>query len=720
MLGIRALLLVSAMAAPTLLHAEDVAPQGDVLSEIVVTAQKREQSLKDVPIAMSVVDADTIARTRSVDLRDLSRLVPNFSVQRGGAIDTVLIRGVGGGGRNIGFTTRAGVYVDGVYAGQFASINQDTLDVERIEVLRGPQGQLFGRNTVSGAVSIVTVKPKNEFEGSVEAGYGNKDLYEIRGMLNLPLAEGVALRVSASHRERDGFTLNVPTGTDLDNVNRDSARAQLGADLGERLRFDLSADYSRDKTNKLLGEPITDTFGTGPSPLPGAFDTPFNRVPTQDAEIAGVAATFTYDLSDDVALTSISGYRRTDWKRSNDLDYVPLDFFYFNYHDRFSQFSQEVRASFGAGKRLSGVAGLYYFDETARSLRTVSGGTQSPLLPLGVVPGVNASVSATVMTRSFAGFAAVDWKATETVTVNLGGRYTHETLKLRDYTTFGPASFGLGAVANYNDGRTVDSFDPTIGVTLALSDQSNVYAKYAHGAKSGGWNIDFTSAMQFADGIDFANERVNAGEIGFKTESADRRLRFNFAGFYSVYDDYQINQFVDLGMGQTSIQLRNAAKATSWGAEASVRAVPIDGLLLTGDLGYTHAEFDRFPDGGGPGVDLDGNRLPYAPRFNAAAGAAYEFPVSAAMTVALSANYSYRSGSFAGPENTALQKVDARHLVDARIELAGDRKGWSLALWARNLFNESWIDNRIFDFFQTQAVERGEPRTYGVSTRWGF
>jgi len=720
MLGIRALVLVTAMAVPALLHAQDVGPQDDGLGEIVVTAQKREQSLKDVPIAMSVVDAATIARTRSTDLRDLSRLVPNFSVQRAGSIDTVLIRGVGGGGRNIGFTTRAGVYVDGVYAGQFASVNQDTLDVERIEVLRGPQGQLFGRNTVSGAVSIVTVKPKDVFEGSIEAGYGNKDLYEVRGMLNLPLAQGVALRVSAAHRERDGFTLNVPTGTDLDNINRDSVRAQLGADLSERLRLDLSADYSRDDTNKLLGEPITDTFGTGPSPLPGDFDTPFNRDPVQDAEIAGVAATLVYDLSNGIELTSVSGYRRTDWKRSNDLDYIPADFFYFDYHDRFSQFSQELRASFGKGGPLSGVAGLYYFDETAKSLRTVSGGAQVALLGLGVGPGVGASVSATVLTRSFAGFAAVDWKASETVTVNIGGRYTHERLTLRDYSTFGPAAFGLGPVPDFDDARSENSFDPTIGVTLALSDRSNVYAKYAHGAKSGGWNIDFTSAAQFADGIGFDNESVNSGEIGFKTESADRRLRINLAGFYSVYDDYQINQFVDLGMGQASIQLNNAAKATSWGVEASVRAVPLDGLLLTADLGYTHAAFDRFPDGGGPGVDLDDNRLPYAPRFIAAAAAAYEFPVSATMTLGLSANWSYRSGSFSGPENTATQKVDARHLVDARIELAGSRKGWSVALWARNLFDESWIDNRIFDFFQTQAVEHGEPRTYGVSTRWGF
>lgn len=710
---------IAMICAPVAAQAQDAAGDTGALDEIVVTAQKREQALVDVPISISVVDASTLAATRSYELRDLSRYVPNFSVERQGAIDTIFIRGVGGGGRNIGFSTRAGVYVDGVYAGQFASINQDTLDIARIEVLRGPQGQLFGRNTVSGAVSIVTERPGPDFEGRVEGGIGNRDLYEIRGLVNAPLGEGVALRVSASHRERDGFTLNVPTGTDLDNIDRTSARAQLSADLGDGVRLDLAADYSRDRSNKQAGEAITDTFGTGPSEEPDAFRTPYDRDPRQRIELAGGSATLNWDLSDTATLTAIGGYRWTRYDRTNDLDYSSFDFFFIDFDQSFRQFSQEVRVAFGKGGPLSGVAGVYYFDESAKSLSIVSGGSMIGFLGLGLQPGPGGIVSARVKAKSYAAFGSADWELSDRLTLNLGARYSHEKLRIVDYAISAPAVLGLASLPDYDDSRSVDSFDPTIGLSFRLSERANAYVKYARGFKSGGWNVDFISLPLSLDGVPFKTERVDSGEIGFKTENADRTLRFNAAAFYAVYDNYQINQFVDIGFGQTSLQLRNAAKVTSWGAEASVQAAPVAGLLLTADLGYAHAEFDRFPDGGGPGVDLDGKRLPYAPRLTASAGASYAVPLGFG-SLDLSAQISRKSGAFSGPENIAAQKLDARTVVDARVELAGDGKRWSLALWGRNLFDRRWIDNRVFDFFQTQLVEYGEPRTYGISGKLSF
>jgi len=317
----------------------------ETIDTIVLTAQKREQRLQDVPLSIAVIDADALERTRSRDLREAARFVPNVSIERQGAIDTVFVRGIGGGGRNIGFTTRAGVYVDGVYAGQFAAVNQDAVDIDRIEFLRGPQGHLFGRNTDSGAISIVTATPRHYLGGSVQASYGNKDLFELRATVNAPLSQDIAIRLSASHRQRDGFTLNVPTGTDLDNINRDSVRGRVRAELGE-LTLDLAADYSHDRTNKAIGEPISDTFGTGPSPLPGAFDTPFNTDPLQRVRTGGGSATLGWTIRDGLTLTSITGYRGTNWLRRNDLDYVPLDFATMAYRDRFGHLSQEVRLNF--------------------------------------------------------------------------------------------------------------------------------------------------------------------------------------------------------------------------------------------------------------------------------------------------------------------------------------------------------------------------------------
>lgn len=704
---------VAAICIPTIVHAQT---ESDALDEIIVTAQKRPQSLVDVPISLSVVDAAALDATRSRELRDLNGLVPNFSIERQGAIDTVFIRGVGGGGRNIGFSTRAGVYVDGVYAGQFASINQDALDVARVEVLRGPQGHLYGRNTVSGAVNIVTERPDDLFAVRAEAGYGNKDLFEARATINAPLGDDAAFRISGSHRQRDGFTTNLTTGDDIDNINRDSARAQFAADTGE-LHIDVTADYSNDVSAKQAGEPITDTFGMGPTEAPGRFDTTYNIMPRQRIEMAGGSLTLGYDLTDDVTLTAISGYRWTRYDRANDLDYSSFDFFRIDFDQSFRQFSQELRVAFDGSGPVSGVAGLYYFDERAKQMTAVTGGTMIGFLPFGLNPGDGGFVSARVKTRSYAAFGAADWALSDALTLNLGARYTREKLKIRDYSILAPAALGLATLPDYDDSRSVDSFDPTVGLTYKLSDRTNAYVKYARGFKSGGWNVDFISFPLSLSGIPFRTERVDSGEIGFKSESADRRLRVNAAAFYSVYDDYQINQFVDLGAGLTSLQLRNAAKVTSWGFEAGIEVAPVERVKLGADLGYTHAEFDRFPDGGGPGVDLDGNRLPYAPRLMASASVAYDVPLGFA-DLGLAGWVRHRSSAFSGPENLAIQKLDARTTVDARAELKGGR--WSVAVWAKNLFQERYAENRVFDFFQTQLVEWGEPRTYGVTGKVSF
>lgn len=708
--------LKALLAASVCLFAHPAfAADDDGLETITVTAQKRAQDILDVPLSIAVVDGAALDRVHANDLRDAARLAPNVSIQRQGAIDTVFIRGIGGGGRNIGFTTRAGVYVDGVYAGQFASVNQDALDIARIEFLRGPQGHLFGRNTDSGAISIVTAAPSFDFGGSVQASYGSKDLFELRGTINAPLSDTVAIRVSASHRERDGFTINVPTGTDLDNINRDSVRGKLRAEITPDVTLDLAGDYSRDHTNKAIGEPITDTFGTGPSPLPGAFDTPFNVDPVQDIRTGGASATLGWKLNDTLALTAITGWRETRWARSNDLDYVPLDFATMRYRDRFRQFSQEVRLTFTAD-RLSGVAGLYYFDERAKTDRKVYAGSQIGLLPFGLTPGLNTALSADVGTRSYAAFVAGDWKLTDALTLNLGGRFTHDRLRLRHYSTFGPIVFGLGVVNDFNDGQSADSFDPSLGATFAVAPRTNLYARYARGYKSGGWNVDFISAAQFADRLRFRPERVDSGEIGLKHQGRD--VRVSLSAYYMTIGDYQIDQFVDLGAGQTSIQLRNAARARSWGAEAQLDAQPVERLNLSLGAGYTNAKFRSFPDGGGPGVDLGGNRLPYAPRITTSAEIRYAIPLSLGPTLNLSADWNYRSKSFAGPENLPRQLIDARHLIGARASLDG--RNWQLAGWVRNLFDTRYIDNRIFDFFQTAVVERGEPRTYGVTGKVSF
>jgi iron complex outermembrane receptor protein len=333
------------------------------------------------------------------------------------------------------------------------------------------------------------------------------------------------------------------------------------------------------------------------------------------------------------------------------------------------------------------------------------------LLPFGLAPGLSAQVLAKVKTRSYAAFGAADWRIADALTLNLGGRVTRDRLRLSDYSSFGSPIFGLGRVDDFNDRQSADSFDPSVALTYTATPGLNLYARYARGYKSGGWNVDFLSAAQFADRIRFRPERVNSGEAGLKLERPG--LRLSVAGYFMSIGDFQIDQFVDLGAGQTSIQLRNAAKARSWGGEASLEARPIERLNLSLGLGYANAKFERFPDGSGPGVDLDGNRLPYAPRLTASGEVRYGIALRSDLKLDLSGNWNYRSASFSGPENLERQRIGARHLLDTRATISGGRV--EVAGWVRNLLGERYIENRIFDFFQTAVVERGEPRTYGVT-----
>jgi iron complex outermembrane receptor protein len=386
-----------------------------------------------------------------------------------------------------------------------------------------------------------------------------------------------------------------------------------------------------------------------------------------------------------------------------------------NYHDRFWQLSQEIRINF-TSDRLSGVAGLYYFDERAQTDRKVFAGSEIGFLPFGLTPGLTAQVQADVNTRSYAAFAAADWKLADALTLNLGGRFTHDRLRLRDYSTQGPLVFGLGVIPAFDDSQNADSLDPSIGLTFAAAPSVNLYARYARGYKSGGWNVDFINAAQFADRLRFRPERVDSGEIGLKHQGRD--VRFSIAAYYMTIGDYQIDQFVDLGANQVSIELRNAARARSWGTEAQLEAQPIERLNLRVGVGYTNAKFIRFRDGAGAGIDLDGNRLPYAPRLTTSTELRYAIPLAFGPSLNLSADWTYRSKSFSGPKNEASETIDARHLVGARAALEG--RNWQLSGWVRNLFGESYIDNRILDFFKTAVVERGEPRTYGVRAIIGF
>ncbi len=731
----RLALAVSALLASPAM-AQQAAPAGadnaTRLDDVVVTAQKRSQALEDVPIAISVVDRETMEKERGRTLFDLQQLAPNFQLVKAG-FNSITIRGVGGGGRSIGFDTRAGMYLDGVYLGQAPALNMPLFDIEQVEILRGPQGHLFGRNTVSGAVNVTTAAPSPFFDSTLRAVYGNQDAFEVYGSVTGPIAESVLGKIAASYETRDGYTRNVFNGDDLDDLERFSTRGELSLLINDNLTIDVYGDYSDTDENTIIGEPITAFFD---SPTPGGNlpdrNVDFNTTPFINATLYGSSVKATYDMDNGSTVTAISGYRNTRQHRQNDTDYSAADIIRINFRDKFEQFSQELRIASSNDGRLRYVLGVFYLNEDADSDRRVTigqdmstivalpAGSPIPFAPVGLAFGVTAGsvvpAIANIETENVAGFGALDFDITPRLTLNLGARYTHETKDIV-FNLDGSRSgaFRIGSLDNFRDDRTDDKFTPTAGFTFALDDDINFYAKYARGFKSGGWNTDFLNVGQIASGFDFDTETVDSYEAGLKGLVLDRRLRFDLAVFYNEFDDFQQFQFVALGGGTTVLQLRNAARVESQGIEGSVSLQVNENLRLGANAGYVDAEFDSFPNGGPGGQDLSGNELP-APDTTAAVTIDYGVPLAAlGGRIDFFGEYSFRSGYFSGATNDPLyERIGSRNLVNARLTYSNDAGDLGVSLWGRNVFKENFLDNRGRDFFGNQFVTRGEPRSYGI------
>lgn len=693
------------------------------LDDIVVTASRRSESLQEVPTSIGVFSSTDLNQRGIENLRDLAQSTAGLSITPSVGTNTVFIRGVGGGGRNIGFSTRAGIYVDGVYVGQNSSINQSASDVERIEVLRGPQGTAFGRNSVSGAISITTKAPASDLQADLAVEGGNKRLLEIRGSLNVPVIEDkVAVRLSGVHRQRNGFTTNLFDGRDLGNIDRSSFRGQVRFDPTPDFDLTIAADYTRDKSRFIIGEDETGLNGTGITATPDPFVVNFNRSPMLDNEFYGVSGTFNLGFGDGLTLTNITAFRRVKSNRVADNDYSPLDILFTTFQDRTRQFSQELRLTSDRDSRFSYILGLYYLDENAQTDRAANLGSDIRLLIPILSPGSAIPVSGTVSTRSFALFATADYKLTDRLTINVGGRYTSEKIELKDFSVDGRAAppFRIAYVPTFSDSLKSSRFDPTVSLTYILATDARAYLKYSQGFKSGGFNVDFVNQAQFADGISFRPERVKSYEAGLKSEFLDRRGRLNIAAYIADFEDYQINQFVDLGGGQTAIQLRNAAKVRTWGGELEALFKPAEPFTLGANIGYVVAEFSSFPNGGGPGIDLDGNRLPHAPRVTLSLYGSFEQALTPTLMVNGFLEYNHRGSAFSGAENLVRQALDSRSLVNGRLGIGAPDRRWGFELWVENAFNERYTLTRERDFFGTLIRERGEPRTFGVTGRLAF
>ncbi len=671
-----------------------------VIEEIVVSAQKRTERLQDVPISITAIGSDAMERTRSSQLVDIQRLSPNLLFGNGGNKDaTISIRGISDYTRNVGYDARTGVYLDGVYVGQSHAMNQELLDIERVEILRGPQGTLFGKNTVSGAINLITKKPQDELRGLAQISVGNFDKIDVQGMLNVPLVpETLFIKVSGRHSKNDGYITNIFNGEDLNGLNIYSGRAQLRYLASDNLEINFSMDALHQKND--LTNAVAITPGFNPRQVN------HNSQGYEDRELFGASMTIDYTIGDYI-LTSISSYRWSKAMNFQEEDYTPLDIMDSDFFDKDSQISQELRIASPTGERFDYVAGVYYFYQKRDTNHGARGGVDFAL------PNFRATTPGSIKGNSYAAFINGNLHLTDALSITAGGRYTHETKDLT-YSIIGGAPLFI-MLNDYQDKYSDSAFTPRAGITYKINPDILTYFTYSRGFKSGGWNADFLSTTEQ---LSFGPEFADNYEIGFKSTSFDGRLRFNASAFIAKYSDYQVSQFVPTSVG-TIITLTNAGAVTTKGFELEMTALPFENFEINANFGYVDATFDSFKDGGGPGIHYDGNRLPYAPKISLNIAVDYTYPLTDSGSLLIHADYSYVAKQYSNPNNLPDYLSPSYSLVNMRVGYEHEA-GWGLYAWVHNLTDKLYSRFRDYSFLGVHRSDYGPPRTYGVEAKYRF
>jgi len=712
---------------------------GNGLEEIVVTATRREENLMNVPVAVTALQADTLVKRQIVDVESLQRIAPSLTAAPFGDASSQLLSIRGQVAQDIvaAIDPAVGTYVDGVYLGRFTGGNMAFIDVERVEVLRGPQGTLFGRNTIGGAVSITPNHPTDRVEGMASVRFGNYDAVGLTGVLNLPVGEKVAVRFVGNHAKRDGFARSALTGAQLNDQDQDYARASLKADLGGSWDLLLSGDYFKSHTSGqwftfLKAFPLGETLArvaSGGTKTAAQFIDPFTKRPNSQtrgpfiARSWGGSAVIGGELGA-VNVKSITAYRGVNRVLNNlDQDGTPFEMLqiYKNY-SRQRQFSQEFQLYGKAiDDRLDWIVGAYYFKEKGRDEVT-----SHFVYPLGQ----NFTITdGTAHNRNLAVFGQVTFAITPQVEVVAGVRYARDTRRLdvnsRNATTTAAGtpgaivSCGIAGQVQPNclvalPKRSFDYVPFTVGVNFKPWERTLVYVKWSRGHRSGGYNTRGTTANTL---LPFGPEKVDSYELGTKFELSDI-LRVSADVFQSDFKDIQILTNVDFGAGTVVAVSQNAGTARIRGLEFEAEAA-LGALRLGGSLALLDAKYRKLL----PTVVglVPGSSFTYTPKTSFTLSADYTIPAGGAEVV-LHGDYAWRSRTWFAPvpPNDLLNQQPSYGLINGSIT-ANVADHLTLSVFGKNLANKRY-------FNRTQSIPTlgflsaypGDPRTYGFSVTYRF
>ena len=717
---------LTAPASAQTTDAHQAAPVVDDDNVIVVTARRREESIQDVPLSITAISGEALAKNGTLEITEIAQEVPNLTLEVSRGTNTTLtafIRGVGQQDPVAGFEAGVGLYVDDIYLNRPQGAVLDIYDVERIEVLRGPQGTLYGRNTIGGAIKYVTAALPDETAIKVRGTYGSYNQADLIVTASTPVSDSLKVGVSGARLSRGGFGDNL-VQEGVENYNKDvwGARGTIEFDNGP-LFIRLSGDYVKDNSDPRQGHRLLPGAFSGAPVLDDVYDTRAGLdVVDQEVEAYGGGLTIAYELNDTMTVKSITGYRKDHSTTPIDFDSLPQADLDVPAIYRNKQFSQELQFLY-EGDRLSGVLGAYYLDASAFTAFDVALFTTGAI-PSVNLPGLNAQTLGDVDTKTWSIFGDFTYDLTDQFSLSVGGRYTWDKRTSRILRTtfvggysdlFPPTdAVPIAVTSDFNGSATFKEFTPRASLSFKPNANHTFYATYSKGFKGGGFDprgqtsqapdldgdgdIDYADQYEF---LSFAPETVDSYEIGWKASLLDDSLFISLAAFKGDYTDVQIPGSVGVdsngdGISDSFVGITsNAGDADVNGVEFEGRAVvgrnfagPGSRLTFNWALGVLDAKYNTFIDALGNDV-ADQRVFQNTPDVTVNTGFDLGIPVASGVVDFLG-SVSLRSDASQFELPGPLDQ-DGYALVDASIVYTDDSDRWSIGIHGKNLFDQRYI-----------------------------
>jgi iron complex outermembrane receptor protein len=770
-----AMLALAAFSAPsyaqTARSGDSAAADEAAPGEIVVTAQKRSENLHDVPVAVSVLSGESLAQAARPSIESAAQMVPSLNFLKSGTTlnQTIFLRGVGTANFSIAGEPSVSTVVDGVVYARSGEAFSDLVDIQQLEVLRGPQGTLFGKNASAGVINITSIMPKHVLGGSVEASYFDRNEFRAKASVNLPLGEDLAARFTGFYGDYDGNIRNVTTNQWVNGYRHWGARAQFLYDPSNNLKLYFAADYHKNNddccadiiaTGPLNGAGVPTTslaFGVLPTPLGAETRAVAQNLVTATKE-EGWGVSMQADLGlGDQTLTSITAYRKWDNTEIRDGDWLPQAYVGFiQLHDNGPQtsntFSQELRLTSPSNQTISYVLGAYYSHAYSqrtftRNVIQCTATTTAPantLIPCGSVnanPSTFPSGSATFGSTfdNIALFGQLTFKLSDNVRLVGGLRYTHDNLKVflsRNTTLAGPGiqpSFpvtttGTGApAAPFTAETSNDNLSGKGVIQFDLSADVMAYGSYARGYKGPAYNVFFNLTATGTNVIEA--ETSDAFEVGLKNRLLDGRLIINIAGFYAKYHNFQANN-PDLVAGVVVTRFTNAGEISTKGLEVDMTWRLGTHTTLNGGVALTDAHVDQFkaaPGAASSAIIPAGTRLGFAPTWKGSLAFDHRIVTGGFADVALGATMNVQSKQLSVFAADAVQRrlgtIPGYALVNLQLALVDPADKWKLTFQVRNVFDTAYaaaIANGGVSGSYRYQIPRDADRYFGVTARVNF